>query len=210
VSFLKTFKSVKGRAQAEIIIKKSRFIAHVFPADSEEEAKNYLMEVKEEYKDATHNVYAWQVGVAKILQRCGDDGEPSGTAGRPILEVIKQRGLTNVLIVVTRYFGGIKLGAGGLIRAYSQAARAGLDKAEIAEKTLHDIYWVSADYSLWGQLSREIEKWGKIEEVTYTQRVEAKIFVLSSFSGDFEKNIVELTAGNAVLKKIGSAYAPLK
>ncbi|NLO89748.1 MAG: YigZ family protein [Clostridia bacterium] len=207
---MKTFKSVKDRVQAEIIIKKSRFIAHVFPADSEEEAKNYLTEIKEEYKDATHNVFAWQVGVEKILQRCGDDGEPSGTAGRPILEVIKQRELTNVLIVVTRYFGGIKLGAGGLIRAYSQAARAGLDKAEITEKTLHDIYRVSVDYPLWSQLSREMEKWGKIKEVNYTQNVEAKVFVLSSLSGDFEKSIADLTAGNAVLKKTGSAFAPIK
>jgi len=207
---LRTFKSVLDSAQTEIVIKKSRFISHVFPVHSEEEAKNYLMEIKEKYRDATHNVFAWQVGIDKILQRCGDDGEPSGTAGRPILEVIKQRGLTNVLIVVTRYFGGIKLGAGGLIRAYTQAAREGLDKAGIALKALHDIYWISADYSLWGQLSREMEKWGKIEKVNYTQQVETKLLVPTSFSGDFEKIIYELTAGNAVVKKIGSTYAPLK
>ena len=113
-------RSVYGRADAEYVIKKSRFIATVCEVKSEDEAAAFIEEMKKKYWDARHNCSAYQVGPDGRFQRSSDDGEPAGTAGRPILEVLKKQGLTNTAIVVTRYFGGIKLGASGRIRAYSR------------------------------------------------------------------------------------------
>ena len=122
-------RSVYGRAEAEYVIKKSRFIATVCEVKTEAEAAAFIESVRKHYWDARHNCSAFQIGAGGQIQRSSDDGEPSGTAGRPILEVLKKRDLTNTAVVVTRYFGGIKLGASGLIRAYSHAAALALDEA---------------------------------------------------------------------------------
>ena len=125
--------SVRGESYAEYVIKKSKFIARAVHITTEEEAQAYLRDGKKQYWDARHNCYAYQLGMNFEKQKSSDDGEPSGTAGKPILEVLKNKGLTNTLIVVTRYFGGIKLGTGGLIRAYGTAAVAALDNAIIED-----------------------------------------------------------------------------
>lgn len=139
--------SVRGESYAEYVIKKSKFIARAVHITMEEEAQAYLRDGKKQYWDARHNCYAYQLGMNLEKQKSSDDGEPSGTAGKPILEVLKNKGLTNTLIVVTRYFGGIKLGTGGLIRAYGTAAVAALDNAIIEDYIDCRILYLQTDYS---------------------------------------------------------------
>jgi len=127
----KEYKTVLNHAVYEIDEKKSRFIASVKPVSTEDEAIRFINDLKSKYWDATHNVYAYTIGKNDEVQKFSDDGEPSGTAGKPVLETIKSKGIKNVLVVITRYFGGTLLGAGGLIRAYSESASLGLDKAGI-------------------------------------------------------------------------------
>ena len=203
---MKTFKSVAIQAETEVIIKKSRFISLVFPVNTETEAEAFLHQVKEAHKDATHNVFAWQVGISKTLQRCSDDGEPSGTAGRPVLEVIKQNGLVNVLVVVTRYFGGIKLGAGGLIRAYSQAAREGLAKAGVVEKALHHKYEFTVDYSCLGSVQAILEKYAKIVNTIYGEQVTFTVLVLNKDLIELQNMLNDATGGQLVVKPSGTEF----
>ncbi len=139
--------SVRGESYAEYVIKKSKFIARAVHITTEEEAQAYLRDGKKQYWDARHNCYAYQLGENFEKQKSSDDGEPSGTAGKPILEVLKNKKLTNTLIVVTRYFGGIKLGTGGLIRAYGTAAVAALDNAIIEDYIDCRILYLQTDYS---------------------------------------------------------------
>ena len=139
--------SVRGESYAEYVIKKSKFIARAVHITTEEEAQAYLRDGKNQYWDARHNCYAYQLGENFEKQKSSDDGEPSGTAGKPILEVLKNKSLTNTLIVVTRYFGGIKLGTGGLIRAYGTAAVAALDNAIIEDYIDCRILYLQTDYS---------------------------------------------------------------
>ena len=139
--------SVRGESYAEYVIKKSKFIARAVHITTEEEAQAYLRDGKKQYWDARHNCYAYQLGMNLEKQKSSDDGEPSGTAGKPILEVLKNKSLTNTLIVVTRYFGGIKLGTGGLIRAYGTAAVAALDNAIIEDYIDCRILYLQTDYS---------------------------------------------------------------
>ena len=130
---MKLYYTVYQEANSEYIIQKSRFIAHISPVDSYEEAKAFISSIKDEYKDATHNVPVLVVGEKQETQWSNEDGEPQGTAGAPILRMIVERGLTNLAIVVTRYFGGIKLGTGGLVRAYTASASLVIDKALLCE-----------------------------------------------------------------------------
>ena len=139
--------SVRGESYAEYVIKKSKFIARAVHITTEEAAQAYLRDGKKQYWDARHNCYAYQLGVNFEKQKSSDDGEPSGTAGKPILEVLKNKGLTDTLIVVTRYFGGIKLGTGGLIRAYGTACVAALDNAIIEDYINCRILYLQTDYS---------------------------------------------------------------
>lgn len=131
----KGFYTIQDQASSEITVKHSKFIAHAAPADSKEAAEQYVTEISKRYTDATHNCYAFKLGVGDpALFRFSDAGEPSGTAGRPILQAIESKNLTNAVVVVTRYFGGTKLGTGGLIRAYSASALSALDQATIVKK----------------------------------------------------------------------------
>ena len=127
------YKSILESAEAEYVVEKSRFIAHASPAETPEEARLFVADIKERYKDATHNVPAFICGAGMEHQWASDDGEPQGTSGMPILKLISSSELTNLVIVVTRYFGGIKLGTGGLARAYSHSAKLVIDEAGICE-----------------------------------------------------------------------------
>lgn len=151
-----SFKTIHEYGEDEIIINKSRFIGYAKPIDSEEEAINFINKIKEKHRDATHNVYAYVCGKTSNIQRYSDDGEPSGTAGIPILELIKKEDLKNVVVVVTRYFGGIKLGAGGLIRAYIKGAKIAIEAAKIVEKKLFQTVNVRIDYTLHGKMENAI------------------------------------------------------
>ena len=128
---MKPYRTVLGRGDDEVIINKSRFIGHAAPCASEEEALAFISEMRQRYKDASHNCYAYVIGQNKGIMRYSDDGEPGGTAGLPMMEVLKNRDVTDLCVVVTRYFGGVLLGAGGLVRAYTKGAVIGLDAAKV-------------------------------------------------------------------------------
>lgn len=142
------FKTIKEETLAEVVEKKSKFIANVFYVESREEADSIIKEVNKKYYDARHNCYAYRIVTGNgIIEKASDDGEPSGTAGGPMLNILSKSNLGNVLVVVTRYFGGILLGTGGLVKAYSFACALGLEKAGIVEKNIADLYKIEINYT---------------------------------------------------------------
>ena len=142
------FKSIKHNASAEIVEKKSKFIANIFYIESKEEAEKLIKDINKKYHDARHNCYAYRVITNDgIIEKSSDDGEPSGTAGAPMLNILSKNELANVLVVVTRYFGGILLGTGGLVKAYSSACALGLEKAEIVDKDIAQVYKIEIGYT---------------------------------------------------------------
>lgn len=182
----------------EIVEKKSRFIAHVFSVSSEEEAQEQIEQIRKRYWDARHNCHAFVIGEHNELSRCSDDGEPSGTAGRPILEVLTGAGVHNALIIVTRYFGGTLLGTGGLVRAYSQAAQAGLAASTLIVKQSGHKVTVSTDYNGIGKLQYIVGKRGlHTLDTRYTEAVEMDVLVASDELEGFLKEVTEATAGQA-------------
>lgn len=142
------FKSIKENASAEVVEKKSKFIANVFYVESREEAEEIIKKVNKQYHDARHNCYAYRVITSDgIIEKASDDGEPSGTAGAPMLTILSKNNLANVLVVVTRYFGGILLGTGGLVKAYSESCALGIENAGIVEKYIAQVYKIELSYS---------------------------------------------------------------
>ena len=166
------YKSIYKVARDEIIINKSRFIASACPVETEEEAVDFIDSIKKEFKEASHNVYAYVLGVNSNIQRYSDDGEPSGTAGLPVLNVINQEKLKNLVIVVTRYFGGVLLGAGGLVRAYTRGAKIAIDNGIIVEKKKFYHVEFSIDYTLLGRMDNELFKNNfRVIDKNYQERV---------------------------------------
>ncbi len=143
-----SYKIIKTGGTGEIVEKKSRFIANVFSVDSQAEAEQKIAEISKKYWDARHNCYAFVIGPNGENTRCSDNGEPSGTAGKPILEVITGAGITNVLVIVTRYFGGVLLGTGGLVRAYTAAAQEGLKNSEVGEMVFSQKLTLKVGYNM--------------------------------------------------------------
>ena len=195
-----------GQAQGEITEKKSRFIASVFEIHSETEALSILEAVRKKYYDARHNCYAYVLGERQEIQRFSDDKEPQGTAGKPILEVITKQGFSNTLIIVTRYFGGILLGTGGLLRAYTQAAAEGLSKA--TEKgSASPIYTglpmqITSDYSLSGKIQYIISQMNiPSGEPIYSQDVTYQVYPALTSADTLEQKITEATAASATITR---------
>ena len=149
---LTEYRTITNFGQDEIIIEKSTFIGYAKPVTNEEEALAFIQEIKKKHRDATHNVPAYVLGENNEIQRCNDDGEPSGTAGVPVLEVLKKEDVRNVAVVVTRYFGGIKLGTGGLVRAYTKGAKIALEAAGIVRQVLYQVMSLSIEYTLLGSV----------------------------------------------------------
>ena len=190
---LKKYKTILTQAEAEIVEKKSRFIATVRPVKTEEEAKAFIEEMKKKYWNATHNVFAYQIGERNELQRFSDDGEPQGTAGMPVLSVLKGEDIKDTAIVVTRYFGGTLLGTGGLVRAYGHSAKEGLLAAGIAELVLYRKYSVLAAYPDSGKVQYEILQDGhELFDTIYTEQVE---FIVLVETDSFEKKMTEIFRG---------------
>jgi uncharacterized YigZ family protein len=204
---LARYSTVRQYGSQEIVIKKSRFIGHAKPVATEEEAIAFIEELKKKYWDATHNCSAYRIGERDQYQKALDDGEPSGTAGKPILEVIKNRGLKNIAVVVTRYFGGIMLGAGGLVRAYTDGAVAGIDAAEPIENVLHREVFVDVDYTWYGKLENELRGKGcLVGDVSFTDRVNVQCLPEDGDAERFQAWITDVTQGQAVLKTGDSRY----
>lgn len=173
-----TISMVSRPYRCEINIKMSRFIADVFPVISVSEAQEYVSGIRKEFSDANHVVFAYVVGVSGQAQKYSDDGEPAGTAGAPVLDVIKKNGITNTLLVVTRYFGGIKLGTGGLVRAYTQAARTVLDKAGLTAISPHLMMNITMNYKALDFMRIMIEGVnGYIETTDFTEKISMTAFI---------------------------------
>lgn len=196
------YHTVYRGGSGEIVEKKSRFIAEVFPVTSEEEAMQYLEEARKRYWDARHHCWAYVLGRNPSAERMSDDGEPAGTAGKPILEVIRGRQITDVLVIVTRYFGGTLLGTGGLVRAYTASAAEGLKHSEIITRFHGFKLRIAADYTSLGKIQYLLaQRKICILESMYTDKVELIVLVPDEEEGALYKEIMDGTNGQAVLEK---------
>lgn len=187
--------------QGEITEKKSRFIATVRPVESEDEAVSFINETKKKYWDARHNCSAFVIGKRQELTRCSDDGEPAGTAGRPMLDVLLKENIHNAAVVVTRYFGGVLLGTGGLVRAYQQATKAGLSASEIIEKKDGAVLFIRTDYTGIGRLQYLFaQEKITVMDTAYEADVLVKAVIPENNKKRIEKTIIEQTNGAAKLE----------
>lgn len=204
------YKTVKKQSQSLLIEKKSKFIANVKPVDNEDDALAFLNEMRSKYSDATHNVYAYVIDENNIF-RYSDDGEPSGTAGMPVLDAIRKSGIVDVVVVVTRYFGGTLLGTGGLVHTYGASAKQGLIESEIVIRKLCDTVSVKVDYSLLGKMQHEIMTKGYLlEDTIYEDEV---TFIISCPIDTTDKviaEIINMTNAGAVCEKIDKKYVDIK
>lgn len=201
------YTTVGDSANAEILIQKSRFIGHVVRAETEQQAIDFIDSIKLLHRTATHNCSAYLIGEHDSIQKANDDGEPSGTAGFPMLEVLKKQGLKDTVLVVTRYYGGIKLGSGGLIRAYGKAASAAIAAAGIVERKLHHLMKTSIDYTWLGKLENEIRQSPyPLDRLEYTEDVDIYIFVPIEKEQEFIEWINEMTNGQAQISISGSEF----
>lgn len=205
--YVESYRIITEEAYGEIVEKKSRFIAALAPASSEEDALAFIEAVRKKHYDARHNCYAFIIGKRAELERCSDDGEPSGTAGRPMLEVLRGAGLTNTVAVVTRYFGGTLLGTGGLARAYTQAMQEAVDACSIVTMRYGVRYAVTADYTLTGKLQHLFLSRGiSIEDTVYTDKVAFHILVPAAAEESLKKDMIELAAAKVQIEKQESTY----
>lgn len=210
---MELYKTVRKQAEAVQVIDKSRFIAHVFPVESREEADAFLAEIREKYKDATHNVPAMVIGDKSQIQWASDDGEPQGTSGAPMVQMMVKEGLTNLIVVVTRYFGGIKLGTGGLVRAYTSSAKLGLEAAGVCSVREMAELTVKIDYPYLAKIQnmaseqldlKEADREGeenlsnfRIANIQYTDKIEMKIQTFPGSLTNVELLFQNITSGKA-------------
>ena len=201
------YKILYKEGEAEISEKKSRFIAHIAPAQTEEEAQAFIEKIKKQYWDARHNCWAYSIGEKQPALRCSDDGEPSGTAGKPILEVISGSGIHNIVVVVTRYFGGTLLGTGGLVRAYTDATRAGIENSDIVEKIPGRRVDIAMDYTDLGKLQYMLAQNEVLTEDTeYTDKVIIHALFPESDKEMLKKKITEATSGRVMTQEGEEVY----
>lgn len=199
---MKNFRTLNKRVQTEIIEKKSRFIGNALSISSEDEAINFISQIKKKYYDARHNCFAYVINKDIPIIKFSDDGEPNGTAGKPILDVLLGEKLKNVVIVVTRYFGGILLGTGGLVRAYQKATKECISLAQIIDINTYIKIFITLDYSLLGKVQYEISNNNCIIiNTNYTDLVKISIYVKTENLENFIKNIICLTNNKIKIEK---------
>jgi uncharacterized YigZ family protein len=191
-------------SEATIERSHSKFIAFAFHVESEEEATAFLSQTKKKYSDATHVCHAFVADIEGHTSRFSDGGEPSGTAGSPILEQIKKRNLVQAMVIVVRYFGGIKLGAGGLVRAYGDAAAAAIEKSSMVVKTLKEVFFVKTDLSTFNKIYKKISLRYTVLEVKFEEN--ACLLLADILDGSLAMEIAKLTGGKAEIKKLGTEY----
>lgn len=201
-----SYYTIKKQATGELTEKRSRFIATVLPVETQEQAMQYIDALRSKYWDARHNVYAYTLLDGQV-KRYSDDGEPQGTAGVPILNVLEKMQLQNTLVVVTRYFGGILLGTGGLVRAYSQTAKIGLEQAGVVLRCLCNEIKITCDYNLLGKIQKFIEKNGiKLKEISYADSVSVYVHHKIEETDKLIAQLTELTDAAVQTEIIGQAY----
>ena len=203
----KQYKTVYEGGEGEIIEKKSRFIATVIPCEDEETALQFIEATKKKYWDARHNCSAYTIGLNHELERCSDDGEPQKTAGRPMLDVLLNEGIHNVCVVVTRYFGGVLLGTGGLVRAYQAATKEGLANSTIITKQFGKKIRIVTYYNGIGKLQYIVAINGyTMLSTDYTDVVTAHVMVIPSEQESFIKKVTEATSGKAEIEEEGELW----
>ena len=191
-------------------VNKSKFLAHVLHVETEEAAREFVLTIRKKYFDATHNCSAWILGERGDKQKSNDDGEPGGTAGNPILETIKKQGLTNCAVVVTRYFGGIKLGAGGLIRAYGHTAALGLDAARVVQMTTFQKFALTLEYNFLATVENYLRnKKIRVEGTDYADVVTLELLLLPAQVEKFLAELNDLTAANFLIEELGEVLIPV-
>ncbi|CAN7177188.1 YigZ family protein [Rossellomorea sp. LjRoot5] len=204
---LHQYNTVKGYGENEINIERSRFITYVNRVETEEEAQEFIAMIKKKHHDANHNCSAYMIGEQNMIQKANDDGEPSGTAGVPMLEVLKKRDLKDTVVVVTRYFGGIKLGAGGLIRAYGRAVSEGLNATGIVERRLMRIMKTKIDYTWLGKVENEVRSSHyQLKDIHYLEAVEVEVYVEDASKDQFVDWMTELTNGQGEIQESNTVY----
>lgn len=202
--------TIQGEATAEYEISKSRFIAYAKRISSDTEAAAYIQSIKKKHWDARHNCSSYIIGERGNLQKADDDGEPSGTAGKPILEVIKKNGLTDIVIVVTRYFGGIKLGAGGLIRAYGKSATMALQAAVIVERRLFAQMQLTIEYPFLGIVENNLHAANyRITNKEFTDCITLTVLAESGYEAVLEEQVMNWTAANCLIENLGLNYVEI-
>lgn len=204
-----SYKTIRQRAQDEFIVNKSRFIGYACPCETEEEALAFLKEIREKHRDATHNCYAYVIGANAGIMRYSDDGEPGGTAGLPMMEVLKSRGVVNCCVVVTRYFGGVLLGAGGLVRAYTKGCAIALNAAQVSvmEKTARVLFDVP--YPLWDKFSYALQSLPVLLESSQFQAsVDATLMIREKDMVSVCDKLVSLTDGKAEYLQTDELFYP--
>ena len=204
---MSTYKTLHEFGMDEIIIEKSTFIGYAKPIKTEEVAIEFVNEIKKKHKDATHNVWAYTVGKTMNIQRYSDDGEPQGTAGIPTLEVIKKEDLRDVVVVVTRYFGGVKLGAGGLVRAYTKGAKIGIDAAKVIEKVMYKEVRIKIDYNQLGKVQNEIMNMNYfVKDTIYEDNVEIIVYSRLEEVKVLTDKMIDITSATAEIKLCEEFY----
>ncbi len=200
---MQAYKTLGQYAAEEYIVKKSRFIGYAKPVKTEEDALSFIEEIKKKHWDATHNVYAYSLREGGV-KRFSDDGEPQGTAGMPVLNVLIQEDVTDCVVVVTRYFGGILLGGGGLVRAYSHSAKLGVDAAEIITLATFSVCEINCDYTFYGKIETLIRDFGgKIKETEFLQNVKLTFKIEQGTEESFDKKLKDLTNAKVDFQIVG-------
>ncbi|SHM97001.1 YigZ family protein [Gracilibacillus kekensis] len=207
---LERYFTVKAEGSDQLIIQKSRFIGYVKRVSSEQEAQDFIQAIKKKHADANHNCSAYMIGEHDQIQKANDDGEPSGTAGVPIMEVLKKRELKDTVVVITRYFGGTKLGAGGLIRAYSSTTTLTINTTGVVERKRMQTFHVKVDYTMLGKIENELRNSNYLlENIEYLDNVTMDVRVLIGEEDIFNDWITDLTSGTADLTTGEESYIEL-
>ena len=194
-----------GYGEDEFIEKRSRFIGHIFPVETEEEALEKIQQLKKKYYDATHNCWAYVIRGGAM--RFSDDGEPGGTAGNPMMQVLQREGLNNVVCIVTRYFGGVLLGAGGLVRAYTKGAKIAIDAAGKSMKRIWTVLYLPCPYTYYERVKLEIAAFdGILRDTQFGAEVEMEILLAAAKTQPFLDRITDMTAGTVEGMEIGQEY----
>lgn len=207
---LTAYESIEKLTKRNTEIKKSLFIAQIAPVNSEKEAQDFILSVKKDMRDATHNCSAYRIGIKQIAERSSDDGEPQGTAGHPMLHVLQTNNLTNVVATVTRYFGGIKLGAGGLTRAYSSSLANALNDSKIIRFTPHQKIILTVNYTFVGAFENYIKDTDIIvTDRLFTDKVKISMLCLTENSDKHIEFFTNMTSGTAIIETPSEEYVKL-
>ena len=206
---IQSYITIGGCSSEEILINKSRFIAYASPCKTEEEALSFLRDIREKHKNATHHCYAYVIGTNASIMRYSDNGEPAGTAGLPIMDVMRAKGIVNCCIVVVRYFGGVLLGTGGLVRAYTQSGQAAVEAAGIARMELTSDEYCELPYSFWDRFRHASEQLPvRIDRISYGSNVSFHLLVRSSDRDRVLGSLMDITARNLSAATENESYQP--